>query len=405
MNKGSLVTEVAIAVGKKNVAKGAINCVPESAKKEGKYLGLRIVLAIIAVLFNFSALAVAASAPSAAEWEKTVSAAKREGKVVVIGPQGTETHDALIDGFQRKYPEIKVEYNGGAGAQMVPKLLAEQKAKLFSADLVVLGTAPVINGLLSVKAIVPIKPFLVGPNTADTSVWLNKKFNYADEAGQYNLVMSVYIMPPFIYNPTMISAREITAWKDLLAPKWKGKLALSDPRLSGGGQTNVCFWYASPKLGKDFIRKLFGSQEIALSRDSRQLLDYVGQRKYAIAIGPSEVLAKEWIGKGLPVRQYNPEVLQEGAVTTAGNGTLSVPLNPPHPNALKVYIDYLLSKQGQTEWSKAIGFASLRQDVPRDHVDEHLIPKEGVQYFDSHLEHYINQREEVVEFLNTVLPR
>src|SRR5918993_319182 len=66
--------------------------------------------------------------------------------------------------------------------------------------------------------------------------------------------------------------------------------------------------------------------------------------------------------------QMNPEALQEGALTTAGNGALSIPKNPPHLNALKVYLDYLLSKEGQTEWSKAIGFASLRQDVPRDHV-------------------------------------
>ncbi len=356
---------------------------------------------VVAALAIFSLL----TSVQAAEWATVVAAAKREGKVVIIGPEGNETRNALVDGFQRKYPEIQVEHSGLPPAQMPPKLLAEQKAKLYSVDLLVQGSGPVINGLLSVKAIIPIKPFLVGPNIADASVWLNKKFSFADEAGQYNLVMSVYIMPPFIYNTTMVSAKEITAWKDLLAPKWKGKLAVLDPRLAGGGLANATFWYASPKLGKEFIQKLFSSQEIAVSRDSRQLLDFVGQRKYAISIGPSEVMAKEWIAKGVPLRQFNPEALQEGAVTTAGNGALAVPLNPPHPNALKVYIDYLLSKQGQTEWSKAIGFASLRQDVPRDHVEEHLIPKEGVQYFDSHLERYLNLRAEVVNFLNTVIGR
>jgi ABC-type glycerol-3-phosphate transport system substrate-binding protein len=102
------------------------------------------------------------------------------------------------------------------------------------------------------------------------------------------------------------------------------------------------------------------------------------------------------------VRQFNPEALQEGALTTAGNGAISIAKNPPHPNALKVYLDYLLSKEGQTEWSKAIGFASLRQDVPRDHVAKYLIPKEGVQYLESHLERYVNLRTEVVAFVNTV---
>jgi ABC-type Fe3+ transport system substrate-binding protein len=344
-------------------------------------------------------------AGSTAEWSEVVAAAKREGKVVIVGPQGTETREALTKGFQRKYPEIQVEHSGSAGAQLPPKLLAEQKSERYSVDLLVQGTTTVITGLMSVKAVIPIQPFLVGPNTRDTSVWLNKKLSFADEAAQYNLVMSVYILPPFVYNPTMISSNEITAWKDLLASKWKGKMAARDPRLAGGGLAIATFWYAHPKLGKDFIQKLFGSQEITISRDDRQLLDFVGQEKYPLAIGPSEVLAKEFIGKGLPVRQFNPEALEEGALTTAGNGAISVPRNPPHPNALKVYIDYLLSKEGQTEWSKAIGFASLRRDVPRDHVVKYLIPKEGVQYLDSHLERYVNLRNEVVAFLNTVLPR
>ena len=47
----------------------------------------------------------------------------------------------------------------------------------------------------------------------------------------------------------------------------------------------------------------------------------------------------------------------------------------------------------------------LRQDVPRDHVAEHLIPKEGVQYLDSHLERYVKLRNDVVMFLSMVLPR
>jgi iron(III) transport system substrate-binding protein len=264
------------------------------------------------------------------------------------------------------------------------------------------GTTTVINGLMPVKAVIPIQPYLVGPNSRDPGPWFNKKFSFADEAGQYNLAMSVYILPPFVFNPKLVATNEINAWKDLLAPKWKGKLVMRDPRLAGGGLAIATLWYANPKLGKEFIQKIFTAQELALSRDDRQLLDFVGQAKYPIAIGPSEVLAKEWIGKGLPVRQMNPEALQEGALTTAGNGALSIPKNPPHPNALKVYLDYLLSKEGQTEWSKAIGFASLRQDVPRDHVAKYLIPKEGVQYLESHLERYVNLRTEVVALINTI---
>jgi ABC-type Fe3+ transport system substrate-binding protein len=286
---------------------------------------------------GFTLMAVAVSAVFAlvlpawsqsSDWAQIVEAAKREGRVVVVGPQGSETRDGLTLGFQRKHPEIRVEHSGSAGAQLPPKLLAEQKSERYSVDLLVQGTTTVITGLMSAKAVVPIQPYLVGPNTRDASVWLNKKFSFADDAGQYNMVMSVYILPPFVYNPTMVSPGEINGWKDLLAPKWKSKLVARDPRLAGGGLAIATFWYANRKLGKEYIQKLFGSQDVALSRDDRQLLDFVGQGKYPIAIGPSEVLAKEFIAKRLPVRQFNPEALEEGALTTAGNGALSVPKNP-----------------------------------------------------------------------------
>jgi iron(III) transport system substrate-binding protein len=339
-----------------------------------------------------------------AEWSEIVEAAKREGKIVLIGPQGTETREALIQGFQRKYPEIQVEHSGMGGGQIPPKILTEQKAGRYSTDLIITGTTTAINSLQPANAIVPIHPFIVGPNTRDPSIWLNKKFNFADEAGQFNFVMSVYILPPFIYNPTMLSPNEFKSWKDLLDPKWKGKIIERDPRMAGGGLAITTFWYANPKLGKDFVKKFYTTQDVILARDDRQILDSVGQRKYPIAIGPSEVLTKEWIKKGLPVTTFD-YTLQEGALTTAGNGSIVVPRNLPHPNAAKVYIDYLLSKDGQAEWSKAIGFASLRQDVPRDHVRAPLVPKEGVQYLESHIERYVNMRNEVVDFLNAFLPR
>jgi ABC-type glycerol-3-phosphate transport system substrate-binding protein len=127
------------------------------------------------------------------EWNDIVETAKREGSVVVVGPQGNETREALTVGFQKKYPAIKVEHSSTAGAQLPPKLLAEQKAERYNVDLLVQGTTTVITGLMPVKAVIPIQPYLVGPNSRDSSAWFNKRFSFADEAAQYNLVMSVYI--------------------------------------------------------------------------------------------------------------------------------------------------------------------------------------------------------------------
>ena len=79
--------------------------------------------------------------------------------------------------------------------------------------------------------------------------------------------------------------------------------------------------------------------------------------------------------------------------------------NAPHPNAAKVYLNYLLSNEGQVAWSKASGLASLRRDVPRDHIPEILLPQEGISYQETYREKYVLMRREIADFINTVLQR
>src|SRR5215510_15393024 len=92
------------------------------------------------------AIAVGALAPPAAmaqhaqTWEQILAAAKKEGIVSVIGPQGSETRDALTLAFQKKYPEIRVELQGMAGNQIGPKLLNELAAGRNSTDVLITGT-------------------------------------------------------------------------------------------------------------------------------------------------------------------------------------------------------------------------------------------------------------------------
>jgi hypothetical protein len=72
---------------------------------------------------------------------------------------------------------------------------------------------------------------------------------------------------------------------------------------------------------------------------------------------------------------------------------------------MRVYVDYLLSPEGQLEWSKAAGFASLRRDVPKDHVQDILVPKENMTYPDVSTEKYVNLRDDIVQFIKTILSR
>ena len=58
--------------------------------------------------------------PGQAEWESTVEAAKKEGVVIVAGPQGAYRRAPLVETFEKAFPGIKVEYTPLGGAQFVP---------------------------------------------------------------------------------------------------------------------------------------------------------------------------------------------------------------------------------------------------------------------------------------------
>lgn len=337
---------------------------------------------------------------AAAAWEQTVAAAKREGKVSVIGPQGADTQAAMTEGFERKYPEIRVDLNGLPGNQVAPKLIQEQAAGQHFIDLAVTGSTTVIAGLLPARAVEPIPPYLVGPATTDLSKWWQGKLHFADEAKIHDLVFGALVLPPFVHNPDRVSTSDFKSYYDLLDPRWRGQIVTGDPRVAGSMLAIATFWYTTDALGKDFIQRFY-SQDVLVLRDDRQILELIARGERPIGVGPGATVTLELMRRGLPLR-YG-DFLREGAFLTAGNSTVAVAARPPNPNAAKVYLDYLLSQEGQTEWSKGLGFPTFRRDVPTDHLLPALVPQEGVSYQENHNEYYVNLRDEVVGYLRSVI--
>lgn len=337
-------------------------------------------------------------------WQAVVAAAKQEGKIVVYGPQGIEARDVLVDGFQNRYRDIQVDFTAQSPATYAPRVLQELGAGQHLTDLLIIGTTQVLGTLIPAGALEPIKPFLAGPENLDASKWRDGKFDFSDEAEIYNLVFVNRLQPAFIYNSGMVSPAEFTSWKDLLQPKWKDKMAMLGTLSSGGGQSVAAFWYSHTDLGKPFVEEIFTKQNVVFSRDDRQILDWAARGEKPIAIGVNFPLALEMKEKGLPVDIMGAEGLREGSYVSASNGTAGVVKSPPHPNAIKVYLDYLLSREAQLAWSKATGVASLRRDVPTDHLLPFLVPKEGAKYLAEYKEGPHKARGELVEFLRTIVP-
>ncbi len=373
MNKEDLIIEVVKVVGKKKVAKGTSNRVGEAAKEKGKVWGLTVVLAAIVTVLNFSALAFAASAPNAAEWESTLAAAKKEGKVVVSGPAGADVRDALTAGFQKKYPGIQVEYDGSNTREFTPRVAAERKAGQFLWDVFIHGAPELV---IPLGAFDPLEPALMAADVKNPKTWRGGAIEFLDP-GKTVMVMTPFQRGTIFYNTKLVNPKEFNSYKELLDPKWKGKMVVDDPRKSSGpGQATFTFFLLHPELGQDFIRAL-AKQQLTISADYAQEVDVVAQGKYLLLIGTADFIAIERAKLGVPIGVVDPRQLKEGSDVSPANGDLALFNRAPHPNAAKVYINWLLSKEGQTLFARANGYVSARLDVPTDHVPAWRVPQPG----------------------------
>jgi iron(III) transport system substrate-binding protein len=178
-----------------------------------------------------------------------------------------------------------------------------------------------------------------------------------------------------------------------------------DPTILGPGYATNTFWYVHPALGKDFLRKFFAQQKVVLSRDNRQILEWLARGNYSIGVGPSELLSTELIAKGMPIGLVHADQFKEGGMLNAGFGSVALINRAPHPNAAKVYINWLLSKEAQTEFSNASGYPSRRLDVPRDQFNPGSIPREGVPYINGYDEKFNEAGRDATEFVKSLIPR
>ena len=140
--------------------------------------------------------------------------------------------------------------------------------------------------------------------------------------------------------------------------KFKGKIGILDPRSPGAGTATWAFFLKTK--GEEWLRRLAG-QELFLSRDQRQLADSLAKGKVAITIVLTYYTFSPFLKAGLPVKPL-PD-MKEGTYTSCGSSATSIVKNSPHPNATKVFVNWLFSKEGQEIYGKAMGQATRRLDV------------------------------------------
>ena len=301
-------------------------------------------LSICVVTF---AASVEAQASWKEDWEKTLRGAEAEGQLTLYGC--CYEYDRILESFKKKYPKIKVTTVLGAGGQLGARVLAERRGEKYLPDVFSAGANTIHDVLYKAQALESIKAKLILPEVIDASKWYEAEHRYIDPEQRYIFAFVANSQSGQVqYNRAQqVNPAEFSSFWDLLNPKWKGKMASLDPTTFGMGAA-LQFFYYHPDLGPAFLRKLYGEMQVTVSRDARQMTDWLVSGKFPLCIrcnAGSEVgKAKD---QGLPIGSLDTESWKEGGSSSAAGGTLGIPSRASHPNAAKVFINWFLSREGQ----------------------------------------------------------
>lgn len=313
-------------------------------------------------------------------WDQIVEAAKKEGKLVISGAPSERYRTALVDAFQAKYPEIAIEYVGLNGRDFWPKLLQERKLDQYLWDLR-MGGPDAVGWEKAREITVPIRPILQ-PENADDAAWLGGLDGlFVDKENQYVPGFFAYSANPVSVNRDFISESELTSPEGLLDPKFKGKIVLNDPRGGAGlGYLAVLYQF----YGEEFVKELLTKQEIVVTSDNRQLVEWVVRGRYPIGIGFDSTNLETFQEKGLGL---NIKELEEGPLgLSMGFGAINFLDKAPNPNAAKVYINWILSEEGQKVQAEVLKLNSRRIGVALGDAKVEVKP--------DRLDRYISHQEE-----------
>lgn len=310
-------------------------------------------------------------------WDETVSAAKAEGNLVIYGFTMPRQRQLISEAFSSKF-SIRPEWVVGRSNEIAQKILSERRANIYGADVLLGGTMSYMTILKPAGALKPLEPDLLLPEVTENNKWFQGKLWWVDNE-RTHLAYAAIAMPPVLINTDLVKKGEIASYRDLLDPKWKGKILMDNPFTGGPGNS----WVTA--IGYNIMDTAYleelAKQEPFMLQDARQEVDWIARGKYPIGIGQSTANISEYIKAGVS----NIEVVtpREGTWLSQSAGAVSLLNKSPHPGAARAFLNWILTREGQTIISKAEGYQSARIDVPTDHVEPWSLRQPGVTYHDA----------------------
>jgi iron(III) transport system substrate-binding protein len=286
-----------------------------------------------------------------ADYASVVAAARQEGKVRIYSSTDPEAAAPLIKDFERIYPDIKVEYRKMDTIELYKRALGERDAGVSSGDVFWNSAMDLQVKLLNDGFALTYRSPEAG-NLPDWAVWRNAGYG------------TTYEPIVFVYNKRLVKPDEVPqSHADLVkilranSARFKGKVTTYDITKSGVGflvftqdaRINPAFW--------DMIA--------AAGATSPHVELHSGAMLTRIASGESH-LAFNVIGSYARLRaMQEPDigVVMPKDYTLVMSRIMIIARSAQNPNAAKLWLDYILSRRGQTIIANQSELGSVRDDV------------------------------------------
>jgi len=330
-------------------------------------------------------IAVLAAAPAfaqTADWEKkwnaAIAAGKKEGSVVVAGFPDPVMRKEIIPRFAARFG-IQVEFIAGRSSEIAARVRNERRAGLYAMDVFLAGPDTTAQVLYKERILDPLRPLLILPEVTDASRWKNGKLWFADPEERYVMRPFSGVRSQLHINADHVKPDDLRAAADLLHPRWRGKIASEDPATVGAGANKAGRFLL--QMGEEFVVKLYRDQKPAVSRERRQMADWLARGTHPICLNCDEDNVRPLQQEGFKIEEIF-ELPPIAPTINASPWLLTVAGRAPHPNAALVFANWIVSREGLEIYSKGFGAPTLRRDVDESFLNPAALPRSGVRYFD-----------------------
>ena len=274
---------------------------------------------------------------------KLIEGAKKEGQIVYYTTMTLDQSKQTVDRFEKKYPFIKVTLFRTGGGPLLNKIFTESRGGRHDWDVVV-GRGEMVLPMMQRK--------LLASYPSPESKMIDEQL--VDKEGFW----TAYYVNSYVlgWNTKLVKREDVPKTYDaLLNPKWKGGQISLDTEAYGMVEGLKRAWGQEKAIA--YLKKLAALDPV-LKRGNTERVQLVVAGEYPLIIAYNQTIQRltsrgapiDWLPLEPAVTQVNPVMIGSKA---------------PHPNAARLFYDYILSKEGQEEL-RSYQRIPVRKDVEPD---------------------------------------